>query len=118
MKAHLLRLSCTSLNPLLRLLPGLVERKQPGLASPLDELVGLRYEFCREDPARELRIGGDRVRLGVPCDLGDLGSREGKLGAQLPRRVYRWCPLEPVGQQELRVVLADGWAMKSVRLHL
>lgn len=95
--AHLLRLSCTSLDPLLGLVPSLVEGEQPCLASPLDELVWLCYEFCGINPARELCIGRDRVCLGIPCDLGNLGSREGELGAQLPRGVYRWCALKPVG---------------------
>jgi len=108
-RTYLLRLSCAGLNPLLSLVPGLVERKESRLASSLDELVRLRDEFCGEHPARELRVGRDGIRLGVPRDLGDLGGGEGELGAQLPRGVYGGCALEPVGQQELCIVFTDSF---------
>lgn len=64
--AHLLGLACPLLNPLLRLLPSLVERKKARLAATLDELIRLRNELGGEDPARELGVGRDRVRRRIP----------------------------------------------------
>ncbi len=65
-KTHLLVLACALDNPLLRLFPGLVEREKTGLASSLDELIGLCDKLGVVDPARELRVGGDGVGGRVP----------------------------------------------------
>ena len=107
-RAHLLRLACALLNPLLRLVPRLVESKETGLSSTFDELIGLRHEFCREDPTRELSVGGDRVRSGIPRDLGDLGRREDERGHHLGGRVDGGGALKPVRKDELCVVFSDG----------
>ena len=107
-RAHLLGLSCSLLDPLSGLLPVLVEREQPGLSTTLDELIGLSDELRREHPARDLGVGSDGVGRRVPCDLRDLGGGEDEFGLDLCRRVDRGRTLEPVGEDEFRVVFADG----------
>ena len=109
--AHLLGLACSRGNPGLRLVPCLVECKEPSLATTLDELIGLSDKFCREYPAGELSIGRDGTSIGIPGDLRDLWLGEDKRGGDLCVCVDRRGPLKPVSQQELRVVLADGCAL-------
>ena len=107
-KTHLLRLSCPLLDPLLCLVPCLVESEQTGLSTTLDELVRLSDELGVEHPAGELGIGGDRVRLGVPGDLGDFYGGVLEFGLDLGMGSDGGCALEPVGEEQLGVVLADG----------
>ena len=72
----LLGLACTLHDPLLGLVPGLVECKETSLASSLDEqLIDLCNELGAEYPSRELGVGGDGVGDGIPGDLHDLGRR-------------------------------------------
>lgn len=56
-----------SLDPLLGLSPGLVEREEAGLPSALDQLVGLRDELCAG--SQQPRVGG----LGLVQDILDGG---------------------------------------------
>ena len=63
---YLLRLAGALLNPLLGLIPSLVESKETGLTTTLDELIRLCDELSGEDPARELSVGGDGIGLGIP----------------------------------------------------
>ena len=107
-RTHLLGLPCPLLNPLLGLVPGLVEREEASLSTTLDELIGLGDEFCREDPAGELGVGRDGTGGRVPGDLCDLGRRVDELGRNLRGGVNGRCALEPVREDELRVVFTDG----------
>jgi hypothetical protein len=52
--------------PFLRLLPSFVEREQARLTATLDQLVRLRDELGREDPAREPGLRSDGVGFRVP----------------------------------------------------
>ena len=113
--AYLLRLAGALRNPFLRLFPGLVERKQTGLATPLDQLVWLCNELGVEDPARELGVRCDGVGLGVPGDLCNPRCRIDEFRLHGRRRVDGRGTLEPVGEQKLRVVLADGCAGERER---
>lgn len=82
------------LDPLLALLPRLVERavysfvstrvlerdgaenaQEASLATALDELIGLDDELVGEDPVGKSGVGGDLVGLRVPRDLHRGGSR-------------------------------------------
>ena len=107
-RAHLLGLACPLLNPLLGLVPGLVEREEASLSTALDELIGLGDEFCREDPAGDLSVGGNGVRRRVPGDLRNLGRRVDELGLDLRGGVDRGRTLEPVRENELSVVFTDS----------
>jgi hypothetical protein len=104
----LLRLACASRNPGLRLGPGLVQGQEAALASPLDELVGLRDELGSGD--QQPRVGD----LGLVEDVGDLGVL-GEVERGQPRgRVVRGRPgqrrwLDDGGAGE--VVVDDGLAV-------
>lgn len=106
---HLLSLARPLLNPLLGLLPGLVEREQTCLTATFDELIGFGDELGVEDPSRELGVGGDRVGLRVPGDLGDLGRRVDEVCGYCCGGRGWGRALEPVCEEELRIVLADGY---------
>ena len=64
--AHLLGLARPSLDPLLGLVPSLVESKKTSLATTLDQLIRLCDKLGVEDPSRELSVGGDGTSRGVP----------------------------------------------------
>ena len=96
------------LDPLLCLRPCLVQRKKTSLATTLDELVRLCNELRREDPAGELGVGRDGTGGRVPGNLCDLGRRVDELGRNLRGGVNGRCALEPVREDELRVVFTDG----------
>jgi hypothetical protein len=100
-------------DPGLRLVPRLVESEQTGLSPTLDELVGLCYEFGGEDPRRELSVGSDGVRRGVPCDLSDFGCGVDKVSFDLGMRSDGRGALEPVSEEELGVVFTDGCMIVS-----
>ena len=55
-------------------------------------------------------IGRDGARLGIPLDLSDFGRGEEERGVLAGGKVgvRGGCAFKPVGQQELRIVLADG----------
>ena len=106
--AYLLGLACSLSDPGLGFIPGLVKAKEAGLTATLNELVGLRNELSGEDPAWELCIGGDGVGSGIPGDLGDLGGGEGKGSREGCGRIDGGCPLKPVGQKQLGIVLANS----------
>ena len=57
---------------------------------------------------RTLGVGGDGVGRGVPRDLGDLGGGIDKVGGYGGRRVDWGSTLQPVSQEKLCVVLANG----------
>jgi len=94
-----LRLPRTGSDPFFRLLPTLVQREQAGLATTLDQLVGLRDELGREHPAGQLRIGGDGVGRRVPGDLSDLRRGETEIGDNLRGGVHCRGALEPIRQE-------------------
>lgn len=96
---HLLRLPRTGGDPLFRLIPTLVQREQAGLATTLDQLVGLRDELGRQHPAGQLSIGSDGVGCRVPGDLSDLRRGEAKVGDNLRGGVRCWGALEPIRQE-------------------
>lgn len=107
-ETHLLRLACALSDPWLRLVPGLVQGEQSGLAATLDELIRLCDELAVEDPARQLGVRRDRVGRRVPGDLRDLDRGVLELGLDLGVGRDGGRALEPVGQEQLGVVLADG----------
>ena len=104
----LLGLACTLHDPLLGLVPGLVECKETSLASSLDELIGLCDELGVEDPSRELGVWGDGIGGRIPGDLRDLGRWVDELCLDRRGWVDGRSALEPVGEEELGIVLADG----------
>ena len=108
--AYLLRFASTLCNPSFRLFPGLVECEQSSFTATLDELIRLCDKLCVEDPTRKLCVRSDRVGRSVPRDLRNLGSGVDELGLHCDRRINGRGTLEPVGEQELRVVLADSCA--------
>jgi len=118
--------ACTLRDPGLRLIPGLVEGEEAGLAAALDELVGLCDELAGEDPGGELGIRGDRAGLRIPADLRDLGGRVREVGLDYSVGCDGRCPLEPVREEELGIVFADGWTVirdvwvswRTTRTHL
>jgi hypothetical protein len=112
-ETHLLRLAGTRLDPLLGLLPALVQAEETGLAAALDELIGLGDELGGENPAGQLRVGCDGVCRRVPGDLRNLGRGVDEVGGD--RRVFvdGRGALEPVGQQQLGVVLPNGCCRSS-----
>ena len=95
-------------DPGLRLVPSLVESEQTRLSPALDELVRLCYELGGEDPRRELGVGRDGVRRGVPCDLSDFGSGVDKVGFDLGMGSDGRGALEPVCEKKFGVVFTDG----------
>lgn len=106
-EAHFLGLARPLGDPGLGLIPGLVEGEEARLATALDELIGLCDELGREDPAGELRVGGDGASLGIPGDLGDPRGGVLEVGLGHGVRGDGGRSLEPVGQQELGIVFAD-----------
>lgn len=104
----LLDLVCARGNPLLRLLPGSVKLQEPRLASPLDELIGLRDE---------LGTGGEEERIGglggIEDALDVVAVGEGD-GSELRRRVVDSLCGERSGLDDGRaseVVVEDGLAV-------
>lgn len=95
-------------DPGLCLVPGLVESEEAGLSAALNELIRLRDELGGEDPAGELGVGGDGAGLWIPGDLGDAGGGVLEVGLGDGVGGDGGCTLEPVGQEELRIVFADG----------
>ena len=85
---RLLRLSSTGRYPFLSLIPGFVEREQARLTATLDQLVRLRDELGREDPARELGVGSDGIGFRVPGDLSNLRRREREVGGNFGGGIY------------------------------
>lgn len=105
---HLLGFASALRDPNLCLFPVLVEGEQASLPATLDELVGFCDELGGEYPAGELSVGCNGVGLWVPRDLGDLWCGEGEVSRRLDLGVDEGCTLEPVGQEQLGVVLADS----------
>lgn len=95
-------------NPWLGLVPSFVESEKTSLTTPLDKLIRLCDELCGEDPARKLGVWGDSTGGGIPRDLGNLWRWVHKLGGDGGRWIDRGSTFEPVGQEQLRVVLANG----------
>jgi hypothetical protein len=108
MITNLLRLAGALSDPWPGLLPCLVQSKETGLSTTLDELIGLCDELGVEDPARELAVRRDRTGGGVPRDLGDACRRVHKVRLDHGTLVYGRCTLEPVSEQEFGIVLADS----------
>lgn len=107
-KVYLLRLTSALLDPLLGLIPSLVESKETSLSATLDKLIGLCDKLGGEDPAGKLSVGGDGIGLGIPRNLGNLGGGVYKVGRGLCGLVNRRSTFKPVGEEKLCVVLADG----------
>ena len=100
---------CPIGNPLASLVPCFVESEKTGFSATFDELIGLCDEFCGRNPRWELRIGGDGVGSGVPSDLSHLWRRIHEIRRYGTRALERGSTRQPVGEQELCVVFADGW---------
>ena len=100
-------------DPGLRLVPRLVQGEQTRLSPPLDELVRLCYEFGGEDPRRELGVGSDGVRRGVPCDLSNFGCGVDKVCFDLGMGSDGRGALEPVCEEKFGVVFTDGCVIVS-----
>lgn len=107
---HFLGFSGPVENPLLCVPQVLVESEEAGLTATLDELVRLCDKLGRVHPCREVVVGRDSPGLGIPLDLGNLGRGEDERGVLGGSKVgvRGGCAFEPVSQQELGVVLADG----------
>ena len=116
LRTHLLGLARTLGDPGLCLVPSLVEGEKAGLAAPLDELIWFRDELGGEDPARELSVGGDGAGGGIPGDLGYLRSGVDEGGDDLCGGADWGCALEPVGKEQLGIVLADRCRSCSSRV--
>lgn len=114
--SHLDRLPRLLRDPLLCLRPGLVESKEAGLTTALDQLVWLCDELRAVDPLRELCIRGDGVGGLIPGNLGNLGLRVDEWRCN----ICLWLAAaeggragKPVGKDELCVVFSDGY-MRTV----
>ena len=107
MKTHFLGFSGTLDNPLLGLVPGFVEAEEACLSATLDELIRLHDELRVEDPSWELGVGGDGTGLGIPGDLGDLDRGVDEFCCDLRGGIDGGGALEVIGEEELRVVLAN-----------
>lgn len=97
-------------DPLFCVPPVLVEGEKAGLAATLDQLIRFCDELGRLHPCGEMVVRGDGPGLGIPLDLGNFGRGEDErrcLGVSKVG-VRDGCAFEPVSQQELCVVLADG----------
>lgn len=106
--AHLLGLSGTFSDPLPGFRPGLIESQKTSLSTTLDELVRLCDELCVVNPGGDLAIRGDSIGLRIPGDLSHSSSRVLEVGLDLRVRRNCRCTLEPIREQELGVVFADG----------
>jgi hypothetical protein len=97
-------------DPFLCDLPVLVEGEEAGLTATLDELIWLCNELGRLHPRGEVAVGRDGPGLGIPLYLCDLGRGEDERGVLGVSKVGMrgGCAFEPISQQELGVVLADG----------
>jgi len=92
-----------------RLFPGLVERKETRLATSLNELIWLRDELGVVHPVGDMDVWSDRIGRWIPGNLGDLDRRVLEVCLDLGVWRDRRCTLQPVGEKELCVVLADGY---------
>lgn len=79
---HLNGLASSGRNPLLDLLPALVEAEQAGLSSSLDELVGLRDELLGEDPVGETGSRGDGRSEGVGSGVPENAGSDSKVSLE------------------------------------
>jgi hypothetical protein len=108
-----LRLTRPLGDPLLGLLPILIEREQASLATTLDELIGLGDELARVDPRGQGGVGWAEGVVGggrIPGYLGDFGGwvDEGRFelwGGRVHFRSAR----EPVSEEEFGVELPDSF---------
>ena len=116
LRTHLLGLARTLGDPGLCLVPSLVEGEKAGLAAPLDELIWLCDELGGENPARELSVGGDGAGGGIPGDLGYLRGGVDEGGDDLCGGDDWGCTFEPVGKEQLGIVLADRCRSCSSRV--
>lgn len=102
-------LASTLSDPSLCVLPVLVQGKKTSLATTLDELIGFCHEFGGENPLRDGGIWRDGTSGRVPRDLGNLWGRIDEVGLDGSGLGDRRGALEPVSQEQLSVVFADGW---------
>lgn len=105
-------------DPLFCALPVLVEREEAGLTTTLDELIWLSDELGRLHPCGEVVVGRDGAGMWIPLDLGDLGRGKDERGVFRGSKVWMrgGSAFEPVGQQELGVVLTDGYIHDQGRI--
>jgi hypothetical protein len=116
------------LDPLSSDLPLLVEAKETGLSSTLDELIGLTDELVGEDPGGETHTRLNRwlkgLRRGIPetvsgpsiflchenspLDLGNTNGGNGRLGETRDRDRGAG---KPVGKQLFGIVFADSYGL-------
>lgn len=108
-RTYLDLLTSALLDPLLCGVPFLVEEEKTALSTTLDELIGLCDELGGVHPLRKLGVGRNAVCPQIPGDLGDLGRGIDETRGDGSMFCYRGGTLEPVREQELRVVLVDGW---------
>lgn len=102
--------ACPRIDPLLGLIKGLVEGKETGLSTSLDELVRLgdELETGLEQPRWERLLGGQGASLLIEEQLGNTGVGGSRRGTELQGSVDKLYASEPVGDQKLGVVLANG----------
>mmetsp|Transcript_9699 Transcript_9699/g.29140 ORF Transcript_9699/g.29140 Transcript_9699/m.29140 type:complete len:313 (+) Transcript_9699:2679-3617(+) len=99
---HLLVLAHPLHHPVLCLIEGLVHCDEPGLATPLDQLVGLGHELLLLQPGVRLHNGIPSLAAGLVQHLGPDQRPRARVGV-LPSGVLR----QPFLQQGLPCVLAD-----------
>lgn len=107
-RTHLDLLAGALLDPLLCGVPFLVEEEEAALSTTFNELIGFYDELGGVYPLGKLGVGRNGVCLWVPGDLGDFGGRINETRGDGSMFRNRWGTLEPVCEQELRVVLVDG----------
>ena len=105
---HLDLLAGALLDPLLCGVPFLVEEEEAALSTTLNELIGFCDEFGGVHPLGKLRVGRNGVCLWIPGNLGDFGGGINETRGDGSMFRNRWGTLEPVCEQELRVVLVNG----------
>lgn len=102
-----MRFSGALYDPLFCLFPSFIESKKAGLASTLDQLIGLCDKLRGMDPSGKLGIRGDRTGGRIPGYLSDLWRRVNEVLGDGRRRVSWRSALEPKGKEKLCVVFAD-----------
>jgi hypothetical protein len=107
-RTHLDFFAGALLDPLLCGVPFLVEEKETALSTTLDELIRLGDELAGVHPLGKLGVGRNAVCREIPGDLGDLGRGIDETGGDSSVFCDRRGTLEPICEQELRVVFVDG----------
>jgi hypothetical protein len=105
-----LKLSCSLSNPGDCFFLDLVQGKQTSLPSSLDQLIRLSNELDARlrDPFRESICWGEQLGLLVPKELSNARVLGGCRRTKRQRWVDHRRTSEPIGEQKLSIVLADG----------